>query len=129
MEHILDIVQVFIRVEFAAFFIFFILNLIYVKNDARTFLLNTKNIVVGMLKGALERGCLFFSLFLGFPQMLIAFGALKVGTRLGKDKDSKVSNDYYLIGNLISIFLVFLVFFLCRDYYGYIITKKEHGVL
>lgn len=124
MGHISEIIYVFFRVEIAAFFIFFILNLIYVKNDARTFLLKMKVISVGMLKGALERACLFFSLYLNFPQMLIAFGALKVGTRLGKDKDSKVSNDYYLIGNLISIFLVFLTFFLCRDYYEYIIICK-----
>ena len=56
-------------------------------------------------KGILERALLFTGLLFGFPQVLIAFGALKIGTRLGTDQQSKISNDYFLVGNLISIFL------------------------
>lgn len=65
-----------------------------------------------IIKGSLERLCLFLSLYLGFPQMLIAFGAFKVGTRLSDD--SHISNDYYLIGNLLSITLVFVTFLVAR---------------
>lgn len=65
-----------------------------------------------ILKGSLERLCLFLSLYLNFPQMLIAFGAFKVGTRLSDD--SHISNDYYLIGNLLSITLVFVTFLVAR---------------
>ena len=120
MEHIGWVILVFLGVELIAFAIFSILNFLYIKNEAENSRPKKKSKFVGMLKGALERGCLFFSLYLGFPQMLIAFGALKVGTKLGKDKDCQISNDYYLVGNLVSIFLVFLCYFLCRDCFGYI---------
>ena len=56
-------------------------------------------------KGILERVMLFTGLLYGFPQILIAFGALKLGTRLSTEQQSKISNDYFLVGNLISILL------------------------
>lgn len=74
--------------------------------------------IAAMCKGILERSCLFFALYLGFPQMLIAFGALKIGTKLGKD--CEISNDYYFVGNMASIFLVFLAYFICRDCFNLI---------
>ena len=56
-------------------------------------------------KGILERLCLFTGLLHGFPQILIAFGALKLGTRLHEEKESSISNAYFLVGNLTSMFL------------------------
>ncbi len=58
-----------------------------------------------VLKGMLERAVLLTGLMSGFPQILIAFGALKLGTRLHPEKESEVSNTYFLVGNLISILL------------------------
>jgi hypothetical protein len=61
-----------------------------------------------VVKGILERGVMFVGLLHGFPQILIAFGALKIGTRLHEDKESRISNNYFLVGNLISVLLAML---------------------
>jgi hypothetical protein len=61
-----------------------------------------------ILKGILERLVLFTSLIHGYPQMLIAFGAMKLGTRLHEEKGSEISNTYFLVGNLISIWLAMI---------------------
>ncbi|KMY66468.1 hypothetical protein AAU61_14945 [Desulfocarbo indianensis] len=58
-----------------------------------------------VLKGVLERLTLFTGLLHGFPQIIIAFGALKLGTRLHEEQGSEISNSYFLAGNLISILL------------------------
>jgi len=67
-----------------------------------------------LIKGFIERGFLTYSLYSGFPHALTLFGALKLGTRLkkadnefteeGRRKES-IYNDYYLMGNLISVSL------------------------
>lgn len=65
-------------------------------------------------KGILERLFMTYSLCQGFPHVLTLFGALKLGTRLKRaDKENSSENikkeaaynDYYLIGNLISVAL------------------------
>jgi hypothetical protein len=56
-----------------------------------------------ILKGILERAFIVFALLSGYPQALTLFAALKIGTRI-KD-ENRVSNDYYLVGNLISVTL------------------------
>ena len=58
------------------------------------------------MKGILERAFISFSLLVGYPQVLTLFAALKIATRI-KD-ESKISNDYYLIGNLVSVSLAIL---------------------
>ncbi len=60
-----------------------------------------ENRVLSVFKGLLERIFLITGLLLGFPQVIIAFGALKIGTRF--QRNSKISNDYFLIGNFISL--------------------------
>lgn len=66
------------------------------------------------LKGVIERMCLTMGLMLDIPHVLVAFGALKIGTKLDRgEKESKKDTEYYLIGNLISIMIVF-VFFLVQ---------------
>lgn len=59
-----------------------------------------------IFKGILERLFLISGMLTGYPQVIIAFGALKIGTRF--QKNNKVSNDYFLIGNFISLLTVIL---------------------
>ncbi len=59
-------------------------------------------------KGILERLMLLTGLLHEFPHILIAFGALKIGTRLREDQNSHISNDYYLLGNFISVLLAMI---------------------
>ena len=56
-----------------------------------------------ILKGILERIVLITALIHGYPQMLIAFGAMKLGTRLHEEKGSEISTTYFLLGNFLSI--------------------------
>ena len=58
-----------------------------------------------ILKGILERLVLYTALIYGYPQMLIAFGAMKLGTRLHTEQGSEISNTFFLVGNLISMLL------------------------
>ena len=70
--------------------------------------------VTSVLKGIFERFFVSYSLFLGYPQILTLFAALKIATRI-KD-ESKISNDYYFIGNLISISLAIIYTELIKSY-------------
>ena len=58
----------------------------------------------GIFKGILERIFLSVSLIVGIHQSLILFGALKIATRI-KVEDNKVSNDFFLVGNIVSVLL------------------------
>ena len=58
-----------------------------------------------ILKGVLERLVLFTALLHDYPQMLIAFGTMKLGTRLHHEEGGEISNTYFLMGNLLSIFI------------------------
>jgi len=70
--------------------------------------------IKSIIKGLIERTFLTYSLISGFPHVLTLFGALKLGTRLksadnekteeGRKKESSY-NDYFLIGNFISVML------------------------
>lgn len=65
------------------------------------------------LKGVIERICLISGLLLNYPHVLVAFGALKIGTKLDKSGDeTKKDTEYYLIGNLISILIAFAFIYL-----------------
>ncbi|MEJ2004998.1 MAG: hypothetical protein P8X57_08570 [Cyclobacteriaceae bacterium] len=57
----------------------------------------------GLFKGWVERGFLVYALISGLPQALTLFAALKIATRI-KD-DERISNDFYLIGNVLSVCL------------------------
>ena len=80
--------------------------------------------VKSILKGLVERAFLTYSLISGFPHVLTLFGALKLGTRLksadnenteeGRKKESRY-NDYYLVGNFISVALSIVYFNLLHD--------------
>lgn len=62
-----------------------------------------------VLRGALERLFIYIILLVELPQGLAFFGALKIATRL-KD-DDKISNDYFLVGNLTSVLTVIGYYF------------------
>lgn len=68
-----------------------------------------------VLKGVLERIFITFTLLLGLPQALTVFAALKIATRI-KD-DNKVSNDFYLVGNLLSIIMALVYVKLIEQYF------------
>ena len=61
-----------------------------------------------ILKGILERLVLLTALIHGYPQILIAFAAMKLGTRLHEEQDTEISNTYFLAGNLLSILLAMI---------------------
>ena len=90
---------VFICQEVVALVIFPILNHYLGPEGARAW--DRKAI----LKGVLERLVLYIALIHGYPQMLIAFGAMKLGTRLHTEHGSEISNTYFLVGNLLSMLL------------------------
>lgn len=75
---------------------------------------NGKITLNSVLKGVFERFFVAYALFLGYPQILTLFAALKIATRI-KD-ESKISNDYYFIGNLISISLAIIYTELIKSY-------------
>lgn len=78
------------------------------------------------IKGWLERIFLYLCLVYDLPHALIAFGAIKIGTRVNDHDDHdahddnvddddchvhghmdfRVSNDYFFIGNIVSLLLV-----------------------
>ena len=59
---------------------------------------------ISVFKGVLERFTLYFCLSINLSQILIVYGALKIGTRI--DKNEKIKNDYFLIGNFSSLLIV-----------------------
>lgn len=76
-----------------------VMNVVF--HFVKTRLKSDEKRVISTVKGVLERLVLITGLAIGFPQVIIAFGALKIGTRF--QKNSKISNDYFLIGNFISL--------------------------
>lgn len=61
---------------------------------------------ISLIKGVIERLFLVLGMLFGFPQVIIAFGALKIGTRFQSSR--KISNDYFLIGNFLSLLFAML---------------------
>lgn len=69
----------------------------------------------GAIRGTFERLFLFFAMVNDIFHALTLFGALKIATHI-KD-DDRVSNDYFLIGNLISVSAA-IGYFLIYNIYG-----------
>lgn len=68
---------------------------------------NKNNInISSILRGMAERAFITFTLVNGIYQSMILFAALKIATRI-KD-DDKISNEFYLLGNLLSITLAII---------------------
>lgn len=58
-----------------------------------------------ILKGSLERFAILLGLASNLPVIIIFFSAIKLGTRIKEQQESKVSNDYFLVGNIVSIII------------------------
>ena len=87
-------IAIYVVGELGALLIFFLITKMFKRNLTLS----------SVLRGALERAFLFIILLADLPQGLAFFGALKIATRL-KD-DDKISNDYFLTGNLVSVLIV-----------------------
>lgn len=68
-----------------------------------------------MAKGIVERAFIYISLLAGVPHALTALGALKIATRISENPDDKISNDYFLIGNLTSIGLAVCYYWIAQS--------------
>ena len=76
---------------------------------------------ISSFKGILERIYLIGGILVGYPQVIIAFGALKIGTRLHDAKNSKISNDYFLIGNFLSLTAAITYVTISKHLFGFAI--------
>jgi hypothetical protein len=61
-----------------------------------------------ILKGLLERLMLLSGFILAIPTIVVFFGAIKLGTRFKTDEKERISNDYFLIGNVVSAMIALL---------------------
>ncbi|MCS6975339.1 MAG: hypothetical protein NZM13_12720, partial [Cyclobacteriaceae bacterium] len=67
-----------------------------------------------VFKGVIERIFVLTVLCLEVASALTLLGALKIATRF-KENENKVSNDFFLIGNLISVLFGFVYFVVLRN--------------
>jgi len=103
---LLIIVLLFISVELILYFVVFkILGKVFLEPDSET---KSKVDANDLLKGMIERFVLAFALANNLPQILIFFGAMKLGTRLKNDVVTEHFNNYFLVGNLLSVFLAII---------------------
>ena len=72
---------------------------------------------VSILKGLLERSFIAVSLFYNMTASLTLLGALKIATRI-KDPEDRVSNDFFVIGNLVSVLFGMMYFLLIKNFVG-----------
>ena len=75
-----------------------------------------------LLKGTVERIFLMVALINGFSQALTLFGALKLATRLKRENEKdeikeSIYNDFYLMGNFISVMIAIFYTFLYSKYF------------
>ena len=68
-----------------------------------------------MWNGIIERIFLYLCIFTQVYHGFTLFGALKIGTRIKAD-ENKVSNDYFLIGNLISVSMVLVTAYIYQNW-------------
>jgi hypothetical protein len=70
-----------------------------------------------LVKGVIERFFLTFSLVNGLPHVLALFGALKLATRLKREKEKEdLYNDFYLVGNFISVIVAIFYMIIYNKY-------------
>lgn len=101
------------RIDFIAFYFVSELILFLVFKKIRKCYLGSSGTQRPMWNGVIERIFLYICLFSGVYHGLVLFGALKIGTRIKSDED-KISNDYFLIGNMVSVGAVILSFHLYK---------------
>ena len=101
MKYILAII-VFIAQEVVAIILFPILNYYLGPDEKKAW------VPKSIFKGSFERLLIYTALIHGYPHILTAFGAMKLGTRLHKDQESDISNTYFLVGNFLSVLLAII---------------------
>jgi hypothetical protein len=105
---------------FLIFLLFEIVTALLFKMISKIAYKNSGFDVRSMVKGVIERSFLTIALLCDYPHALTFFSALKLGTRLRRDddnNDNNLYNDFYLIGNLISVAIAFFYIFLIKKYF------------
>lgn len=105
MNNYILFVLAFIAEELLALLIFSYVRTYFDKKHS-----DKKASKLSILKGALERFIILISLYHNLPNVLTVFGALKIGTRLKEDQGNRISNDYFLVGNMISLLMVLVTY-------------------
>lgn len=77
-----------------------------------TTILDNSKLNRSIIKGIIERVFLSVSMINAIYPLLTVYGALKIGTRLGNSH--QVKNDYFLIGNIVSILIAMLSYAIFR---------------
>jgi hypothetical protein len=103
MLPIVEAIIIYAAEEIIALLIFYIVRKIFRETPDPD--QKPRPVVLTVLKGMLERLFIYVGLILDYPQCLTVFAALKIGTRLEDAKSKHISNDYFLVGNLISVLL------------------------
>jgi hypothetical protein len=106
-SNILSFAAAFVSTELAALFVFYLVRQRFDKKDPHPF--------TSALKGIMERFAVLLGLAANIPTIIVFFGALKLGTRLKEQQESKISNDYFLIGNIISITIAIAEFLIYQQ--------------
>ena len=97
---------IFLFQELTALLIFYFIRQYFQGQSSAKSTVTVHSWLYSVFKGILERLVIFIGMMNDLPYVLGFFGALKLGTRLDTDKNDRVTNDYFLIGNLVSILLV-----------------------
>lgn len=80
---------------------------------------NEKLSSIDAIKGIVERLIIVIGTVNNFPQVIIAIFALKVSARLHLGKQNKeISNDFYVLGNLLSLLIALLTSVLILKFLG-----------
>jgi len=109
-KNLLIIILIFISEIIVAFFYMFLANLLYKKSEFD---------IKSILKGVFERIFLLITFVANYQIALTFFSALKLATRI-KHNESNTSetgrfNDYYLIGNLLSVLIALGYTYVCKN--------------
>jgi hypothetical protein len=94
--NVLKILAILLVGEMVIHILFFSLSKIFGKNK------KDKISGISIFKGILERTFIVASFHFNMTSAFTFLGALKIATRI-KDTEDKVSNDFFLVGNLISV--------------------------
>ena len=114
LAEVIPFLFIYISGESISILIFIGISRLFHKRNSKTGDLKKNEVSgVSICKGSLERLFLFVSLVQDIPQSFIVFGALKIATRI-KD-DSKITNDYFLVGNLISLLIAIGYFLIYKQ--------------
>jgi hypothetical protein len=106
----------FLIFEILLFFVFKILSVILIQNNGeKSNTYDPDPDLMEAIKGFLERFTLTLGLLLGFPQILIFFGALKVGVRIQTMLSCPQYNNFILFGNLITVSSAILYTFILQN--------------